>query len=608
METLSRETFRQGIIAGARRVIAHRDLLNRINVFPVPDGDTGTNVAATMNAIIEGLRQPLPTLDAVGTTIATSALTGAQGNSGVILAQYFQGFREGIADSMQLTVDRFVSAIRHAAGRAREALAEPKEGTILTVITDVAEHLSERLHQLPDFRSLLDEGLQVARASLADTTQRLAALREAGVVDAGALAFVHFLEGIRDHLFNGSGDEVDADLDLESIDTVQADVATSNFQPVDFRYCTEAVIHDPRIDRRALLEELKAFGDSVVVAGSEEEIHAHVHTNAPALVLETLEDAGRLTSTKIDDMWAALTPTSAGQDRSGLALVTDSVCDLPLAFFTERKIQAVPLRAAFGDDVLLDRVELTPRQFYRRLESDPVHPTTSQPRPIDFLSMYRHLASRFAGILSIHISGDASGTVSFAQTAARQVSEECAIPIDVVDSRNASSGEGLVVWAASRAVDAGLSLDQAARVARAAAAAIRIFVYVPTLKYFIRGGRLSPLQGKIAGLLHLLPIITVDDGRMVSGGKALGKKNAVRKVLRSAARSADGLECPVFAISHTDAPELAERLANELERRFPAAEILVAQAAPALGSHAGPGGAALAVLDAAMIDREIASA
>ena len=607
LKTLTRENLRQGVIAGARRVIAHRDLLNRINVFPVPDGDTGTNVAATMRAIIDGLHQPLPTLDAVGTTIALSALTGAQGNSGVILAQFFQGLREGIADSVHLSVERFVDAIRHASGRAREALAEPKEGTILTVISDVAEHLNEGLHRLPDFRSLLDEGLQVARTSLAETTQRLAALREAGVVDAGALAFVHFLEGIRDHLFHGSSDVDIVDEEPPMASTAQANLLTSAVQPVDFRYCTEAVVLDPQVDRKAILEQLKAYGDSVVVAGSAEEIHAHVHTNAPALVLEVLEDAGRLASKKIDDMWEALVPAQPDAERSGLALVTDSVCDLPLAFLTEKRIQVVPLRAAFGEDVLLDRVDLTPRQFYRRLESDPVHPTTSQPRPIDFLTLYRHLASRFASILSIHISGDASGTVSFAQTAARQVVGETGISIDVVDSRSASSAEGLIVWAASRAKDAGLSLARTARLARAAVKNAKVFVYVPTLKYFIRGGRLSPLQGRIAGLLHLLPIITVDDGKMVSGGKALGKRNAIHKVLRSAIRAAGGFDRPIFAISHTDAPDLAKRLATELQRRFADAEILLAQAAPALGSHAGPGGAAIAVLDAALVDREVAS-
>ena len=107
---LSRETLRRCVIAGAEKVIAHREQLNAINVFPVPDRDTGTNLAATMRAVVAGLRKPLPSVDAVGKTLAASALAGAQGNSGVILAQFFQGLREGIGDSVQVTVDRFAAA------------------------------------------------------------------------------------------------------------------------------------------------------------------------------------------------------------------------------------------------------------------------------------------------------------------------------------------------------------------------------------------------------------------------------------------------------------------------------------------------------------------
>ena len=183
---LSRETLRQCVIAGAERVIAHREHLNKINVFPVPDRDTGTNLAATMRAVIAGLQKPLPSLGAVGSTLAASALAGAQGNSGVILAQYFQGLREGIGDGVHLTADRFVAAMRHAALKARQALAQPREGTILTVMSDVGEHLVTCCKErADDFQTLLDEGLRAARQSLAETTDRLAALRHAGVVDAG---------------------------------------------------------------------------------------------------------------------------------------------------------------------------------------------------------------------------------------------------------------------------------------------------------------------------------------------------------------------------------------------------------------------------------------
>ncbi len=600
---LSREAFRQCVVAGAKRVIAHREHLNEINVFPVPDRDTGTNLAVTMRAVIAGLRKPLPSLDAVGTTLATSALAGAQGNSGVIIAQFFQGLREGIGDGVHITADRFAVAMRHAAARARQALAQPREGTILTVMSDVAEHLSSCCRERAgDFRTLLDEGLHAARRSLAETPERLAVLRHAGVVDAGALGFVHFIEGIRDHLFHGpTAHEEDAPDDVSQ----EAPRALSSDESLDFRYCTEAVVRGKCLERDALLQKLSTLGDSVVVAGTDTLVHAHVHTNVPALVLEALAEAGDIASTKVDDMWRSLAAPLPGADRSGTALVTDSVCDLPIEFVTARRIQVVPLRVAFGDDVALDGVDITPRRFYSRLEASASLPTTSQPSPADFEALYRTLARRFSDVVSVHLSAAVSGTADSARRAARLVSEETGVPIDVVDSRTASAGEACVVWAAARALEAGLGAAACARVARQAADASSVFVFVPTVRYFVLGGRLSPLQGRIARLLRLLPVLTVHDGRIAPAGKVFGRRAAIRRVLRLAFREARAAATPLFIISHSEAEGLAGHYADALRKRYPDAEILIAHAGPALGTHSGPGGAAIATLDAASVDRAI---
>ena len=592
------------VIAGAKRVIAHREHLNEINVFPVPDRDTGTNLAATMRAVIAALGKPLPSLDAVGSTLATSALAGAQGNSGVILAQFFQGLREGIGDGVHVTVDRFAAAMRHAAVKARQALAQPREGTILTVMSDVAEHLSACCRdRADDFRTLLDEGLRAARKSLAETPQRLAALRNAGVVDAGALGFVHFLEGVRDHLFHDvSTDAVEAPTDIVP---PEAPEALAVEEPVDFRYCTEAVVRGVRLDREDVLKKLSTLGDSVVVAGTETLLHAHVHTNVPAWALETLAEAGEVSSTKVDDMWRNLSAPSPIAKRAGTALVTDSVCDLPIDFVTARRIQVVPFRVAFGDDVVLDGVDMTPRRFYARLETCTSLPTTSQPSPADFETLYRLLTRRFSDVVSVHLSAAVSGTADSARRAAQLVSEETGVPIAVVDSRTASAGEACVVWATARAADKGMNAAGCSRVAREAAAASSVYVFVPTVRYFVLGGRLSPLQGRIARLLKLLPVLTVRDGRVAPAGKVFGKRAAARRVLRLALRDARSSAAPLFVISHSEAPELADRYERALRKRHPHADILIAHAGPALGTHSGPGGVAIATLDEALVDRAI---
>jgi DegV family protein with EDD domain len=604
IQTLTREFLRQSVIAGARHVIAHRDYLDRINVFPVADRDTGTNLALTMTAIVDGLRKPLPSVGAVSSSIATCALIGAQGNSGVIFAQFFQGFREGISDSVHVSVRRFAEALRRASIRAREALAQPREGTILTVISDVAEHLAAHAERLHDFRSLIDEGLRVARRSLAETTGRLAVLKQAGVVDAGALGFVHFLEGIRDFLHRGVEDSDTAPAAEEDASKPEPPASP---QRLDFRYCVEAIVRGERIPRREVIDRLSTLGDSVVVAGTDDEIHAHVHTNVPAYVLELLAEYGEIAAPKVEDMLSAVSNEPA-ESRSGIALVTDSACDLPIELLTERKVHVVPVRLAFGDEVLLDRVDITPGAFYKRLKTSPVFPKTSQPRPADFLALYRHLAATHEGVVSVHLSAEVSGTWQSACTAARQVIEETGVPIEVVDCRSASAAEGLVVLAAAKAIAAGCSLADCAEIAREAALKTDVFVFASTVEYFVRGGRLSPLKGRLAALLHLCPILSVEDGHLVLSGKAFGLGAAQRRILKEILRTARRMHRPAFVVSHSAAAELANTYRTELLLKAGDAHVWVTDTAPAIGSHAGPGAAAIAVTDAGAVDRAIEEA
>jgi len=601
---LTKESWRGLLLAGARRVIAHREHLDRINVFPVPDRDTGTNLALTMRAVMDALQRPQPTLAAVSSTAATSALSGAQGNSGVIFAQFFQGLREEISDPVHLSMQRFAKALRCAADRAREALAQPREGTILTVINDVAEYVVHHVDKFPGFRTLLDEGLAIAQRSLAATTDRLAELKRAGVVDAGALGFVHFLEGLRDFF---RADATSADVpDLEDDPSEQAPKApAANF---GYRYCTEAVVWGTSIDRKAVMERLSALGDSVVVAGDHEEIHAHVHTNVPAYALEALAEVGTIVRQKIDDMLDSIdrsAPVQEDDERAEIALVTDSVCDLPIRFLTDHKIHMVPVRIVFGDTALRDRVDLTSREFYRRLEDASEFPKTSQPRPADFRRLYEVLARSHKNVLSIHLAAGLSGTYQSAAAAAREVSAETGVPIAVIDSQSASAAEGLVVWAASSAVDAGLAAPQCAAIAEYAAEQTRVYVYVPTVEYFVRGGRLAPWQGAIANVLRTLPVLTSRAGKLVPSAAAVGRRAARRRTLRSALRAARGAKRPLFIVSHSAALESAENVREAIVRHRRDAEVWITDTASAIGSHSGPGGYAIAVVDAGAIEDRI---
>jgi len=451
----------------------------------------------------------------------------------------------------------------------------------------------------------LEEGLQAAHRSLADTTNRLPILKKAGVVDAGALGFVNFLEGMVDYFKRGKA--VDVDVELEGVVEKPGLKLAQEYLPqrIDFRFCIEGVVVSSRINQARLKQHLTQFGDSVVVAGTDQEAHIHVHSNVPAYVLEYLGEAGEIRSQRVEDMLAQVEEHPSKPQRNGIALVTDSVCDLPQSFLTGQRIYVVPVRVAFGEEEYLDRVEITPNQFYDKLATSKTHPKTSQPSPAEFLRLYHYLARHYAGILSIHLSAEVSGTYQTALDAAQTVSKETGVPIEVVDCRTASAAQGLVVWATTRAIEAGLPLETCKEVAQGAAAGTRFFVFVPTVEYFVRGGRLSPVQGKIAEWLHLKPILTVRDGKITPAGRVIGQHRAVKRTLAFATDLAQGMAKPSFIIAHTTAPKLAEHYGKLLQGAFPTASMMITDAAPALGSHAGPGGAGIAVLDVGPIERTI---
>jgi dihydroxyacetone kinase-like predicted kinase len=426
-----------GLRAGIRRIIADQERLNRINVFPVPDGDTGTNLALTMSAVRAALDEhDDPHVGRTLELVADAALDGARGNSGAIIAQFFQGLGDACAEMRELTTDNFIDAVRHGAAYAREALSEPREGTILTVVSDYSAELVRRRGRGHDFATLLETGLARAQEALARTTQQLEVLRKAGVVDAGAQGFVDLLQGVTDFIRHGPSA---ADGDLTP--TVEAPVA----ETLDgiaaagddgFRYCTECVVTAEGIDRNRLRESLAGIGGSLVVAGTRRKVRVHAHVDAPDRLFEIARGFGTVSSQKADDMHRQRAAASAR--RRQVAVVTDSAGDWPDEAFERLAMHMVPVRVHFGDKSYLDKVSLSPDAFYAKLQTDPHHPTTSQPAPGDFRRMYQFLASNYAAVISIHVSGQVSGTFQAAEAAAKRVTAESDdARVVAIDSRSA---------------------------------------------------------------------------------------------------------------------------------------------------------------------------
>jgi len=593
--TLDGERFKGIVIAATQRLIQTQQTLNRINVFPVADSDTGTNMALTMQRVADSARTcAYDNLDVVGETLADSAVMGARGNSGAILAQFFQGLSEGFSGRPKVTVTEFAESARHAAMRAREAIANPREGTILTVIHDWAQYVHERCLRTSDFPTLIRSSLRVATESLYRTPEKLRVLARAGVVDAGAQGFVHMLEGAVNFIRTGRIERVARE--LVALQTTRAVVKEAP-ESITYRYCTQAMIRSNRIDLGALKAILSPWGDSLIVAGSAQRVRVHIHTNDPEAVYSAAAAFGTVSDANADDMHAQHSLAHHDPGLDTVAIVTDSACDLPADVLIHHNIQVVPLLVTFGTDTYVDKITINADDFYRRLAATPEQPTTSQPAPGDFQRVYASLRGNYHHALVVCLSSALSGTYQAALAGARVFNEANeGLRVEVVDSRLVTGALGLVVLAAAEAAERGGDIEVVRRAAETAARNTRLFISVDTMEYLVRGGRVSPLRGAIARVLRLKPVLTISPGgKAVPAARSFGGRHARRKLIDLLEREVDGSSVGLhFLVGHAAAPESARWYASEIKSRFGVTDVPIVAVSPVLGAHAGPGAVGVA--------------
>ena len=595
---LTGKGYYYAFLAGAKRILENQKELNRINVFPVPDADTGTNLASTVRAIIERVR-PHRSYKVTSKAIAAAALEGARGNSGVIFAQFLYGLSAESADAAEISLPRFGQSVRGAVRYMYEAIAEPREGTMITVIRRWAESLAAHKDESEEkggfFKALTRAQVRAVEA-LQETRHRLEVLRRANVVDAGSKGVVLFLEGMIDFLAKPSHKKLPS-VRREGLDIQPADEVPAG--EVGRRYCAEGLLRPaaagPGLDREALKREIAAFGDSVVVAGSPEALRFHIHTDTPADLFYRLRRAGDIVFQKADDMRRQ--HETAHARRWPVALVTDSSCDLPQELLDRYQVHVVPLRLDFGASPYLDKVTITPDQFYRLLDERPELPKTALPSPKDLEDLYTRLAGAYEAVVAVHLAGKLSGTFSASQAAARRVAERTGRPIAVVDSRTLSGSLGLIVLRAARMIEAGRGHEDVAAAVERMAARARILVGVRTLEFMVRGGRVSPMAGLAAKALNLKPIVTLaESGESRIFGKAFSRRGLLRKILRRLRAEDRAGRVGDYCVLHAHDAAGAEAYAAAIGKALGRAPAYIMDISPAIGLNAGVGALAVSFL------------
>jgi len=579
--------LRRTLLAAADWVDAGRDELNRINVFPVPDGDTGTNFAMTLRAAAEGVR-PLHNADlpAVAKAMADSCVLGARGNSGMLLSHFLLGFREAIKDLRVARARDIARAMKLGAEHLYRSLDDPREGTILTVSRDAAEAAETAAGKTTNIREVMKHTLHRAEESLRRTPELLEALRDAGVVDAGAKAFVRVIEGIVRLL---DGDPImPASFTAEFV--VPDAAALAQVDPErDFQYCTEALVRGSGFPPSTeIRQQLRKFGGSIVVLATDDILKLHIHTDTPDEVFQLASTWGTIETTKSDDMRVQHTESLHAVHRR-ITIVTDSSCDLADRIVDDHGIVVVPLQVISGAQTYLDRLEISGEQIYERMRNDKEIFTTSQPTPAAFTRGFQDGRATGDEVLGIFIAGALSGTLGSAQTAAR------AMPaggrITVVDSRTASLGLGMLALRAVELAEAGWASDAIARELTAIRDRSSALFTVDTFENLLRSGRVTRGRAWLGELLHIKPILEVDSTGAI---KPLDRVRGREAVLPRMLEHLDTRLTPRpssfrLAVVHAGIRDFARSVREELIRRYEPRDCFVADVTAALGVHTGLG-------------------
>ena len=300
IQCIDGKKFRDMFVSGANNLQNNKDLVDKLNVFPVPDGDTGTNMSLTISYAIKELSKvENDDITNVGKALSKGSLMGARGNSGVILSQIIRGIAKSVEGKETLNVVDLANALKNGSDTAYKAVIKPIEGTILTVVRESGEYALQIAKEDMDMIEFLELVVAKANESLNKTPELLKALKEAGVVDSGGKVLVLIYEGMLSSLKGNDIESVEGGTSSDVDVNVEQNISTED---IKFQYCTEFILESNKVDDLTIRERFMKYGDSLAVVGDEGVIKVHVHTNDPGLAIQEALSYGQLLTIKIENM------------------------------------------------------------------------------------------------------------------------------------------------------------------------------------------------------------------------------------------------------------------------------------------------------------------
>ncbi len=575
------EDLKEMMKASAQKIVQHQEEINRINVFPVADKDTGYNMAATLLGI-EGViaQKDYGSFSDLAKDIREGAMINARGNAGMIYTGYLIGFLNKIKDLKVINGENFSSAMKKGTSSAYVSILNPVEGTILDVLRDASKkaHEFSKTRKEKNIIKILEEALIVSRKALEETKEKLEVLKQNDVVDAGGLGFVKILEAWLESL---KGETISFREDLEP----SAKSLYNNLENKESEYSREIVFIIKR--ENAKLEKLKndlaVLGGSIDILELEDKVKIHIHTNWPEKIKELMNDFEI-----IDWQEEALSVEDKKTiKKKSLGLVVGETANLPKEFLEQNQIECVLFKINnFGKE------DLRTDNLYEKLRKMKKLPTTSAPTFNDYFNCYKRALEKFEKILVITLPSRLSGAYSQARIARSIFKKPEKLNISVFDCFTAEVAEGLIIIRIQELISGGKKIEEILEELKKFCPKVKLIGLISDFKYAVRGGRirifkiLTPLISLIQKI-GILFLIGLEDGKVKFLGPRFSK-NLSHVLAEEISRQARGKQINA-AISYAKNPEAAEELRKTIEKDGKSKVLFTLPVTPVIGTHTGPG-------------------
>jgi len=579
---LKMEDFKKMMLASSRKIVSHQEEINKINVWPVADKDTGYNLAATLLGI-EGVinQREYGSILELTRDIKEGAMVNARGNAGMIFTGYLIRFLEQIKSLDKVDGIKLSIAMRKGTKAAYRSIFNPVEGTILDVMKAAGERAYEvakkEVSGTVNIIKILEESQKAGKLALDATKEKLEVFKQNNVVDAGGLGFLKileaWLESLKQIIPSAENNERPGTAELKSEERLE--------------YQYDVVFQIRKIktaELEKLKEELGLLGNSIDILESEDRIKIHIHSNFPEKIKEKIVNFG-ISEWKVEDMAEQIRKIS---EKKPLGLVVEEVADLPKEFLEKNGIIEIPFLTRFPDGEILKKENLF-KKLEEGVKTGRPLPTASAPSFKDFLLVYQRALDRFEEILVITLSSKLSGAYSSARIARSMVKEKKRI--SVFDCFSAEAGEGLAAFKIQELISQGKEKQEILEILKSFCLQIKIFGGLKDFTYLVRSGRFY-LPEILAKIISFFPKIGVwflfgiKEGKVRFFGIRFGK-DLVRILISEVEKNQKGKDVNIAVVYGKD-PKEALRLKKELEKRKNSRILFLSQVSSAVGIYTGP--------------------